>query len=122
MKLPPLALAGALLLAHAMLIVVAPALARDDGRYAQSPHKQWFDSLKNQLGSMCCTNADGQRVEDPDWEFNGTSYRVRLNGQWHDVDPRLVVTATNVVGFAVVWPYMDQDKVLIRCFMPGSAG
>jgi hypothetical protein len=29
-----------------LLCGILPALARDDGRYAQSPLKQWLDQLK----------------------------------------------------------------------------
>jgi hypothetical protein len=40
--------------------------ARDlDGRYANSPLKQWFDNLKSGRG-LCCSMADGQSVADPD--------------------------------------------------------
>ena len=41
--------------------------ARDDGRYANSPLKPWFDSLKSGKGP-CCSDADGYAVADPDWE------------------------------------------------------
>ena len=42
--------------------------ARDpDGRYANSPLKQWFDSLKSGKGP-CCSDADGYALSDVDWE------------------------------------------------------
>jgi hypothetical protein len=34
------------------------ALARDDGRYANSPLKSWFDRLASGNG-LCCSFADG---------------------------------------------------------------
>ena len=46
------------------------AVARDDGRYANSPLKPWFDSLKSGKGP-CCSDADGSVVADVDWEFEG---------------------------------------------------
>ena len=39
------------------------ALARDDGRYANSPLKSWFDRLARGNG-LCCSFADGFRVDD----------------------------------------------------------
>ena len=35
------------------------ALARDDGRYANSQLKQWFDSLGSKKG-LCCADFDGK--------------------------------------------------------------
>jgi hypothetical protein len=37
------------------------ALVRDDGRYANSPLKSWFDRLASRKG-LCCSFADGFRV------------------------------------------------------------
>jgi hypothetical protein len=42
------------------------ALARDDGRYANSPLKSWFDRLASGKG-LCRSFADGFRVDDVDW-------------------------------------------------------
>jgi hypothetical protein len=42
-----------------LLLLTSHALARDDGRYANSPLKPWFDSLKSQKG-FCCSEADGR--------------------------------------------------------------
>jgi hypothetical protein len=57
------------------------ALARDDGRYANSPLKSWFDRLASGNG-LCCSFADGFRVDDVDWDAQDGHYRVRLNGEW----------------------------------------
>lgn len=103
------------------LLLVVSAHARDDGRYAQSPNRDWFRSLQDKHGMSCCDGADGMRLEDPDWEFNGDAYRVRLNGDWYAVSSDQVVTDNNRVGYAIVWPWMDSDgKLKIRCFLPGS--
>ena len=59
--------------------IVAPV--RDDGRYANSPLKSWFDRLASGNG-LCCSFADGFRVDDVDWDTQGGHYRVRLNGEW----------------------------------------
>ena len=94
--------------------------ARDDGRFANSPLKPWFDKLASGKG-LCCSFADGQRVDDVDWDTQGDSYRVRLNGEWVVVPDAAVVTEPNKFGPAVVWPYQDYNGVTqIRCFIPGS--
>jgi len=52
--------------------------ARDlDGRYANSPLKQWFDNLASGKG-LCCSMADGESVADLDWESKDGHYRVRI--------------------------------------------
>jgi hypothetical protein len=95
-------------------------LARDDGRYANSPLKSWFDQLASGKG-LCCSFADGFRVDDVDWDTRDGHYRVRLNGDWIVVPDNAVVTEPNKFGPAVVWPYMNSDgQTQIRCFLPGS--
>jgi hypothetical protein len=108
--------------AAALLAPVAsgPGHARDpDGRYANSPLKQWFDSLKSGKGP-CCSDADGSAVSDVDWESKDGHYRVRLDGQWLDVPDEAVITEPNRVGRTMVWPIRGYLGVSIRCFMPGS--
>ena len=95
-------------------------LARDDGRYANSPLKSWFDQLASGNG-LCCSSADGFKVDDVDWDTQDGQYRVRLNGDWIVVPDNAVVSEPNKYGRAVVWPYMSNDgNTGIRCFMPGS--
>jgi hypothetical protein len=93
--------------------------ARDDGRYAGSPLKQWFDSLKSGKGP-CCSDADGYAVADPDWESKSGHYRVRIEGEWHDVPDEAVITEPNRAGRTMVWPIKVWSGVTIRCFMPGA--
>jgi len=99
------------------------ALTRDlDGKYANSPLKQWFDSLASRRG-LCCSVADGQSVADVDWDTKNGNYRVRLDGQWIEVPPDALVTVSNKFGLAVVWPYKDYEgRTQIRCFIPGAGG
>lgn len=114
------------LVATALAVIVLASLVlsaqgRDDGRYAQSPLKGWFDSLRGQHGMSCCSNADGMRLDDPDWEFSGEEYRVKIDGDWIAVPPDALVKQQNRVGYAIVWPWKDfAGKTQIRCFMPGS--
>jgi hypothetical protein len=94
--------------------------ARDDGRYANSPLKPWFDQLASGKG-LCCSFADGATVEDVDWDTQDGRYRVRLNGQWVVVPDVALVTEPNRFGPAVVWPYQDVNGATqIRCFLPGA--
>ena len=96
------------------------AQARDpDGRYANSPLKEWFDGLRSGKGP-CCSDADGSAVSDVDWESKNGHYRVRLDGTWIDVPEEAVVTEPNRAGRAMVWPIKSYMGVTIRCFMPGS--
>ena len=79
---------GSVLLA----LPLASGQARDvDGRYANSPLKQWFDSLKSGKGP-CCSDADVSAVSDVDWESKVGRYRVRIEGEWHEVPEDAVIT------------------------------
>jgi hypothetical protein len=101
-------------------LVPSQLLAHDDGRFANSPLKAWFDRLASGKG-LCCSFADGVSVQDIDWDTQNGRYRVRLNGQWIVVPDAAVVTEPNRFGPAVVWPYQDSDGTTqIRCFMPGA--
>jgi hypothetical protein len=105
-----------------LMIIAFPAMAKDDGRFANSPLKSWFDKLASGKG-LCCSFADGVRVEDPDWDTGDGHYRVRLNGSWIVVPDSAVVTEPNKFGAAVVWPYQDASGTTqIRCFIPGAGG
>lgn len=101
--------------------------ARDvDGRFANSPLHDWFEKLRSQGGAHCCSDADGMSIEDPDWETVSNPdtpkihFRVRLQGQWVNVDDDAVVTEPNKIGKAMVWPYIVNGTPAVRCFMPGS--
>jgi len=116
---------GTVLLICALLAAIATmARARDvDGRYAGSPLHGWFESLQSKSKSPCCSDADGQALEDPDWKTIGDHYAVRVDGKWMDVPPDTVVPPPNLAGRAYVWPVRDhRGFVWIRCFMPGPEG
>jgi len=104
-----------------MIVFVPNRLsARDDGRFANSPLKPWFDKLASGKG-LCCSFADGVRVENVDWDSKDGNYRVRIDGQWIVVPDAAVVTEPNRFGPAVVWPYQDAaGGTQIRCFLPGA--
>jgi hypothetical protein len=100
--------------------VPSPLYARDDGRFTNSPLKEWFDRLASRNG-LCCAFADGVSVQDVDWDSQEGHYRVRIYGEWFVVPDAAVVTEPNRFGPAVVWPYNDRyGNTQIRCFMPGA--
>lgn len=101
------------------LFASTQASTRDNGEFANSPLKQWFDKLASGKG-LCCSFADGVSVRDVDWDSRDGHYRVRLHGQWVVVPDAAVVTEPNRFGPAVVWPYQEAGETQIRCFMPGA--
>lgn len=107
-------------LALFVLLGVGFAQARDDGRYANSPMKPWFESLRNKDGVQCCDVADGMALSDVDWDTRDGHYRVRLDEQWVMVPDDRVITQPNRVGRAIVWPQYFNGKPVVRCFMPGT--
>jgi hypothetical protein len=111
---------AALAFCLATILVPNRLLARDEGRFANSPLKPWFDRLASGKG-LSCSFADGVAVQDVDWDTKDGQYRVRIYGQWLVVPDVAVVTEPNRFGPAVVWPYKDKDGTMqIRCFMPGA--
>jgi hypothetical protein len=90
---------GLLPLVAAFALINVPAQGRDDGRFANSPLKGWFESLHSKGGGPCCADADGAAVADADWDTQGGHYRVRLQGEWIEV---------------------PDGRTLVRCFMRGS--
>jgi hypothetical protein len=121
----------AVVLIGSAAVFAGSAMARDDGRYANSPLKSWFDSLRSGKGP-CCSDADGSALSDTDWDSKDGHYRVRLprygsglEGQpqelvWVDVPEEAVISEPNRVGRTMVWPIYGYMGVTVRCFMPGS--
>jgi hypothetical protein len=100
------------------------AQAHDDGRYANSPLKPWFESLHSKRG-LCCADADGMTLKDVDWDSKDGHYRVFVEGTWWDVPEDAVIKEPNQDGRTIVWPiYVWSESKLqalkIRCFMPGT--
>lgn len=107
-------------LAALALLGIGFAYARDDGRYANSPMKPWFESLHNKDGTQCCAVADGMALSDVDWDTQDGHYRVRIDGQWVVVPDDRVITQPNRIGRPIVWPQYLNGKPIVRCFMPGT--
>ena len=128
---PQSTLASLMVAMGILLAFAGAAFARDDGRYAASPLKSWFDSLRSGKGP-CCSDADGSALSDSDWTVTGRRYRVRvpryqteIDGRpnemvWVDVPDDAVITEPNRAGRTMVWPTYGYGGLQIRCFMPGS--
>jgi len=99
-------------------VFFAPALAHDP---SHPELNGWFDKLASGRG-LCCSNADGFAVADPDWDSKNGHYRVRLENKWIDVPDEALITEPNRAGRTMVWPMpmIEGDTIRIRCFMPGS--
>jgi hypothetical protein len=110
---------GRTILPLVLMVLATPAFGRDDGRYADSPLKSWFESLESEFG-QCCTNADGYIVSDPDWESDRGHYRVRLDRERVAVPNGAVITQPNRAGRAMVWKHYIDGHPRVRCFIPGS--
>ena len=118
-------------------LATSASFARDDGRYAGSPLKPWFDELRDKNGQQCCADADGAVVKDVDWTAGETGKCRRT--------PALSFNEEDAAGYEgrycarykgeLIWPVCrssshvagadackDADSVLyfIRCFIPGA--
>ena len=110
-------LAAALTALCVTVVVPNHSYARDDGRFANSPLKEWFDRLASRNG-LCCAFADGVSVQDVDWDTQDGHYRVRIEGEWIVVPDAAVVTEPNRFGPGCV--ALQRPNTQIRCFIPGA--
>lgn len=108
------------LLTAGLVLSTINSEARDDGRYANSSLKRWFESLRSKRGEQCCSDADGRALADVDWETKNGHYRVRIEEEWIDVPDETVITEPNRFGRAILWPFYLDGRPTVRCFMPGS--
>jgi hypothetical protein len=101
--------------------------ARDDGRYANSPLRDWFHGLTSKLGGRCCDFADGNALEDPEWRIVSDAdkpavhYQVFVGGVWRDILDGQVIDEPNKVGKAFVWTWYRDGEIKIRCFLAGPS-
>jgi hypothetical protein len=112
-----------------ILTTLTPAqlLARDDGRFADTPLKAWFESLRNKAGFYCCSKADGHPLDDGDGDMKDNNDRVFLQGVWAVVPNDTVILGPNKFGKAIGW-FQHQGELAwggdtstpILCFIPGS--
>jgi hypothetical protein len=138
-----LALGAGVIVAGAFLVLfVTAARAEDrDGKWAaQDPAlHEWFDKLSSGKG-LCCSFADGVKVDDPDVDMHDLHYYVRMcprtaalpggwpedcKKEWVVVPDDALILEPNRARHAVVWPFKQWDaergdwETKIRCFIPG---
>ena len=107
------------------VVLTGHSLARDDGRYQNSPLKSWVTGLTNKQGVNCCDSADGFPAEAENDTVAG-HWRVKIEGDWWVVpDDALIDNKPNKLGYPMVWwyPEYELDGKLhphIRCFIPGA--
>lgn len=113
-----------------LLLLTSFAFAHDKHYAVSEGMKQWFDTLRSKSGP-CCSDADGDVLQDADWDAVDGHYRVRLDGKWMVVPDGAVIQEPNRYGPTMVWPIRQHgfgygysvksgEIVDIRCFMPGS--
>jgi hypothetical protein len=129
-------------MAFALMCALAKiALAGDPTGYwareieaGRAPPAEWWHGLANKKQGLCCSHADGLRLDNVDWDAKDGHYRVYFRGVtiattvipdgWVDVPDDAVVETPNKYGPAVVWPYIwmrnGVEGAGIRCFMPGA--
>jgi hypothetical protein len=112
-----------------LVLAASPAIARDNGQYAQVDPKirQWFrNQLSPKTGGNCCNEADGVYAEE---DIRGEHYWTRFpqsNGEWMQVPDDVVINDPNRNGAPVVWWYYERNPVSkqrelkIRCYAVGG--
>jgi hypothetical protein len=101
----------------ALILVAGAAFARDpDGRYANSPLKEWYHEQHNSAGQWCCDEADGHPY-DGDYTLNPDG-SVTIGKETIEADK--VLKQPNPTGHAVWW-YIDNNYGRTTyCFIPGA--
>ena len=102
-----------------LLPVSTATFARDDGRYANSPLKPWFESLQSEFGK-CCEDSDAYVVSEPNWKSDHGQYRVRIDDEWVLVPDGAVIKQPNLAGRTMVWKHYIDGHPRVRCFIPAS--
>jgi hypothetical protein len=113
-----------------VLFVAALILVRDPtGKWLGDPLQPWFESLQNKVGLYCCARADGQPLDEGEWDIKDHKYRVFIEGEWTVVPDDAAISAPNKFGKAMVWLRKDahfaasgeiHNITRIQCFIPGS--
>lgn len=103
------------IIALAIALASTAALARDDGRYANSPNREWFSQQRNSAGQWCCNESDGHVYEG--------DYRILPDGsieaEGHTIEAYKVLKGVNPMGRAVWWYIDTAYGRTTYCFAPG---
>ena len=114
---------GSILILTCTILLPIALKAHDKSHPITPDQKTWFDGLKSGKGP-CCADADGNVLQDNDWESRDGHYRVSIEGQWTDVPDDAVVKQPNLYGPTMIWGYRVWNgeggmRFVIQCFMPG---
>lgn len=111
-----------ILIVLVLFLIPLQTVAHDNGQYNSIPQetRDWVNSLKNDKGVGCCATADGIPPQEIEYDTIKDHYRVKIEGEWHDVPDMAVIKEPNKLGYAVVWFYKIGIDVYIRCFLPGA--
>lgn len=97
------------------------ALGRDlDGRYAGSPHEQWYKSQHNSRGEWCCNESDAHPYYGDYKIHDDGSVTVDLNGDAHVLPAYMILKGPNPTGHAVWWYIETTSGRRTYCFAPGT--
>jgi hypothetical protein len=109
-------------LACVALLIAAITVAPVRGHEHSRPDLDgWFGSLRSGLGPCCGgPKVDATTLDDNDWDAKDGHYRVRVEGEWVDVDDEAVLKEPNRAGRTMVWLGFRDGKPFVRCFMPGA--
>jgi hypothetical protein len=106
-----------------VLVLCAPALARDNGQYNNvAPEvRQWFRDQKSPTtGMVCCDEADGNEAQEEIRDGHYWTTWPAVAPTWYRVPDEVVIKEPNKVGHPVVWIYFEQGAIKIRCYAPGG--
>jgi|SRR6185312_2235658 len=106
-----------------LLLLVVKSHARDaEGRYDNSPYKEWFRAQHNSAGGWCCDEGDGHAYED-DYVFDADgNVHISIDGKPLSVESWKVLKGPNPTGHAIVWYLMSVAGAQVYCFAPGQMG
>lgn len=90
--------------------------ARDDGRWANSPYKDWYGQQHDANGKWCCDNSDAHPYEG-DYQLNDDGSVTLENGI--KIEAYKVIKKPNPTGSAVWW-YVQPTSDSTFCFALGS--
>lgn len=109
-------------LACVALLIAAVTIAPAHGHDMDHPELDgWYMGLRSGLGPCCGgPKVDATTLDDNDWEAKDGHYRVRVDGEWIDVDDEAVLKQPNRAGRTMVWLGFRDGKPFVRCFMPGA--
>lgn len=108
----------------ALCLLATTASATNKGQWGEidPATRDWFKSIRNSSGVMCCSIADGYPT---DWRIVDKHYEVFIEGEWEEVPEAAVVRVPNPLGRAVTWYNrygVGKTSLLIRCFVPATEG